>query len=80
MACLRVALGVGDSTHGHEPPVSALGHRRTLTERRCPLQVSVGAVEVSDLEVDLADPHVQVGGGAAPRDRRVPRPPAAHAW
>ena len=23
---LRVTLGIGDSTHGHEPPVAALGH------------------------------------------------------
>ena len=61
---LGVAVGLGEESHRHEPAEAPLAHRRTVSESRGGLEVSVGALEVSDLDVDLADPHVQVGGCA----------------
>jgi hypothetical protein len=60
---LPVALGMGDQSHRHEPPVAALGHRRGFTEGRGPLEVSIGGLKVPDFVVHLAESHVQVGGG-----------------
>jgi len=72
---LPVALGMGDQSHRHEPPVAALGHRRSFTEGRGPLEVSIGGLKVPDFVVHLAESHVQVGGWPAGRGRRAPRSP-----
>jgi hypothetical protein len=57
---LGVAVGVGEEAHGHEPPVAPLAARRTVSDSAGFLKVPSGVLEVSDFDVDLADPHVQV--------------------
>ena len=68
------------SAHGHEPPVArSRSSRPGLPSARGGLEVLGWAlVEVSGFDVDLAQPHVQVGGRPATR-RRAPRPAAARA-
>jgi len=59
---LRVTVGPGEESLREEPAVAALGHRPPVGESGRGLEVLLGALEVSNLDVHLAQPHVQLSG------------------
>ena len=61
---IQVALGLGEESSRHEPAVATLVHPGTVSGCCGGLEVSPGALEVSGFDVDLAQPHVQVGDRA----------------